>query len=114
MIVLTANMWPRGDARMSYELLHAVIDNRTGPEDGANERYAAHVLSRPQKYLNIVGYEADVEVKGHRRSDGPASLILAVLHEANGFERTLPDARLLSRITIEDAAAFEQRLRERT
>lgn len=126
MIILTATMHPHGNPAQAYELLHATIENRTriedfdprGGIDQATERYLAHVLSRPNRWIGVSGYEADVEVKGHRRADGPAPLIRSVLHAAvnedgsSGF--VLPEARRLARVTIEDAAAFEQRLRARS
>lgn len=114
MIILTATMHPHGDATRRYELLHATIENRTEDCDMA-ERYFAHVLSRPNKYIGISGFEADVEVKGHRRSDGLTPLVIAVLNNANSIDvmqgTIIPETRQITRVTIEDASDFERRLR---
>lgn len=119
MIILSATMWPGGNSKRSYELLHATIDNRTPLEDYmiGGDRYFAHVCSRPNRYLAVSGYEADVEVRGHKRSDGPAALIMTVLNTANSTDANrgtiLPEGRQLARVTIEDAAGFEHRLAAR-
>lgn len=112
MIILTATMHPGGDAARAYELLHATIENRTKIEDAlGTDRYVAHVLSRPNRFISVSGYEADVEIRSHKRSAGPAALIAAVL-ESSTIE-ALPEARRWARIIITDAADFEQRLRAR-
>lgn len=121
MIILTATMWPGGNQERSYELLHATIENRTRLEDDlkANaDRYMAHVCSRPNRWLGVSGYEADVEVRNHKRSDGPAVLLMSVLNAANSVDVNkgtfMPEARQLARVTIKDAADFERRLRARS
>lgn len=112
MIILSATMHPHGDASRAYELLHATIDNRTRLEDeGRGDRYMALVCARPNRFLKVSGYEADVQVKEHRPADGPTALIVAVLNAARGSE-LCPPAQLIARTTLEDAAAFERRLRE--
>lgn len=113
MIILTATMHPLGNSAQAYPLLEATITNRTRTEDlvGTVDRYMAHVCARPNKWLGVSGYEADVEVRGHKRSDGVVPVILAVLNAANGSERSFPEAQRLNRVTIEDAADFERRLR---
>lgn len=116
MITLKATMWPLGNEAQAYELVHATIENRTRIYDsvGDDDRFMAHVCSRPNRWLGVSGYEADVEVRHFKRSDGPAALIIAVLGAAYQTDNKLPETQCLSRVTIEDAADFERRLRARS
>lgn len=115
MINVVATMWPRGNAAEAYELLHATISNRSELDD-ANESYMAYVLARPNVWMGIGGYEADVEVKDHKRAAGFAPLLMSVLNAAHVTVApiALPPARALARMTIQDAADFERRLKART
>lgn len=122
MIIVSASVWPGGSEAQAYELLCATISNRSSPGDRL-ESYHAHVLARPNKFFGVIGYEADIEIKDHKRTDGFAPLVCAVLGQAAGpcpaasnqniAGLVLPSARTLAKVTIADAAAFEQRLRER-
>lgn len=122
MIVVNATVWPGGSEAQAYELLCATISNRSTIRDRL-ESYHAHVLSRPNKHFGVIGYEADVEIREHRRADGFAPLLCSILGQAAGqcpsasnqniAGVVLPSARTLTKVTIEDAAAFERRLRER-
>lgn len=115
MIILTATMWPRGVAAASYELLHASISNQ---DDG---NYLAHVLSRPNSYIGVTGFEADVQVHNHKHHTGPVPLLIATLATAyddkilyrGPGEQVVPAGRLLARAELRNAAQFEEALRGR-
>lgn len=116
MIVVQATMWPRGNQAQSYELLHASINNKTELGD-EEESYFAHVLSRPKPFGGILGYEADVEVRGHKPQDGFAPLLMAVLGAAYSTDQDasiiIPPARLIARLNLEDLAEFNKRITAR-
>ena len=115
MIIVTATCWPGGNAAGSYELLHATITNRSSPED-KTDSYMAHVLARPDYSRGLNGYEADVEVKGHKFADGFAPLLMSVLNGAHGSDGraiVLPSARARARVDLMTAVEFEKVLRGR-
>lgn len=114
MIVVTAHLWPRGNASAAIELGMVTVSNQ-GP--GANgDNYTAHVLTRPAPHIGCIGYEADVEVRDHARQNGFAPLLISVLaaahgEDGNGF--SIPPSRALARSVIHDMHDFEERLKGR-
>lgn len=118
MIIVTATMWPGGDASGSYELMHATLTNRSSPRD-RTESYMAHLLLRPNASRGLPGYEADVEVKEHRYENGFVPLLTSVLMAADGGTRSsvtgtnMPTARTLARVDLVTAQQFEGMLRGR-
>lgn len=117
MIVVTATMWPLGSQAQSYEMLTTTITNTTADELATRDSYSAHVISRPNKFLGIEGYEADVEVRDHERSRGLTPLFMAILGAAHQTDSSkgviLPAANTLARMTIQEIAEFEDRLKGR-
>lgn len=113
MIILSATMWPGGNASGSYELFHGTITNQ-GASDGGGDAYMAHVLARPHTALRTPGFEADVEVKNHHREYGFVPLLDSIIQAVRHGDGYVTGAsRVLARLTIEDAASFEKIIRGR-
>lgn len=117
MIIVSANVWPGGSQAEAYELLHASISNQ-GPSSTGGESFIAHVLSRPNKYTGVEGFEADVEVSGHRHSAGFAPLLMSILAAAWSTDPDkgimIPPSRALARLTLTDVHEFTQLLKGRS
>lgn len=114
MIVLTAQMWPQGNEGRAYELLNMTISNQGTSETG--DSYFSHVLMRPAPHIGIFGYEADVEVKDHKRENGLAPLLIAVLAAAATDKNDLhvPPSRTMERLVLQDVEQFALKLKGRT
>jgi hypothetical protein len=111
MIIVSAKVWPYGNSERSYEILHSTITN-VGAMEG-RDHYTAHVLARPAVDRKLAGYEADVEVLGHKYENGFAPLLMAVLgaaHQGKSDPITgglyLPPARLCARVDLHRVEAF--------
>lgn len=117
MIIVNAQMWPKGSQAESYELLNATITNQGQGTHQNQNNYFSHVLTRPNHFIGCVGYEADVEVHDHKRSDGFVPLLMSVLHAAHqdNSEQSffIPQSRVVARLSLTDMYAFEQRLKGR-
>lgn len=116
MIIVKATMYPAGGGR-SYEVLHASIENVGQDHDG--DKYFAHVTQRP--WTVGPGYEADVEVRGHRYDAGLTPLLAAILGQAGvevGYgikgRLVLPECTTRQRVQLFNVAEFEQAARRYT
>lgn len=116
MILVTAHMWPGGNAGAAYELMNATITNNGGGSStAAGDSYFAHVLARPAPHIGCEGYEADVEVRDHKRERGLAPLLISVLAAAHdsGDAMSAPPSRTLARLVLKDIDAFNEQLKGR-
>jgi hypothetical protein len=107
MIIVTATLWPGGQAMEAKELLHASISNVTSEGDQV-ESYSAHVTARPHLFLGVEGFDADVEVTNHIRSDGIVPLLMSVLEAGLANPNQLyPQHRTLARLTLREVHEFD-------
>lgn len=117
MIVVNAQMWPKGSQLESFELLNATITNQGQGTQQNQSNYFSHVMARPNSFIGCAGYEADVEVHDHKISNGFVPLLMSVLaaaHQDNSEQSFfMPPSRVLMRLALADAHEFEQRLKGR-
>ena|SRR3974390_2857351 len=113
MIIITGQLWPGGNQTQAKELLHATISNQSGLADSSD--YFAHVLARPHEGLGVTGFEADIEVAGHKRHAGLMPLLISVLIAGQQTkdlgEFIVPASRTLKKLILKTDYDFQERLR---
>lgn len=122
MIVITAQMWPKGSQAEAREILNMTLTNQgLSPDGGMGDKrytYFGHVITRPYDVDGFYGYEADVEVRDHKSQDGCVPLIVSALAAANiadpatGFY--LPPSKRIAFSAITTLDDFDKRLRGRS
>lgn len=114
MIVFTATLWPGGQATESKELLHATISNTSSSAETTVDSYTAHVTARPNRFMGVEGFDADVEVTEHVRADGIVPLIVSVLDAARcKQDQIYPPHRTLQRLSLREVHEFDEILKGR-
>lgn len=113
MIIVTAVIYPGGNAAESYEVLHGTVTN-TRADDANGDSYAAHFLQRPHAQEGLEGFEADVAVDGFHRPLGLTPLLGSIFYAIAPLPLDFePQVRVDARLTLKELDEFDARLRGR-
>ena len=80
MLVITAEIWPGGDDTRRHLIGEMRIANESNLAEVSS--YSAGILQVADPDSGAAGWQSEILIDGHRRSDGAWALVRAVLDQA--------------------------------